>query len=149
MFRFQAVLGFGVWGEERLFRKLVRLAAYLWPLPYTLLGISAGLMLAGRFRRVDGVIEIHGPWIAGALSRFPVPAMAMTFGHVVFGQTQAALDVTRTHERVHVRQYERWGIVFIPAYLGASAFLYLRGRDGYRDNPFEVEAYAVDTPMHR
>ena len=32
----------------------------------------------------------------------------------------------------------------IPAYLGASAYLFLRGRDAYRDNPFEVEAYAVD-----
>ena len=74
--------------------------------------------------------------------------MALTFGHVVFGQTDAALDVTRTHERVHVCQYERWGIAFLPAYLGASAILYLRGKDGYRDNPFEVEAYAVDTPRH-
>jgi hypothetical protein len=27
-----------------------------------------------------------------------------------------------------------------------SAYLYLRRRDGYRENPFEIEAYAVDTP---
>ncbi len=125
-------------------RSVLRLLAYIWPLPYTLVGIGIGLILGGRFQRVEGVIEIHGPHIAAALRRFVVPALAMTFGHVVFGQTAAALDITRSHERVHVRQYERWGIVFVPAYLLASAFLYLRGRDGYRENPFEVEAYAKD-----
>lgn len=129
-------------------RFLVRLLAYAWPFPYTAGGVAIGLLLAGRFQRVDGVIEIHGPRIAGMLNRFPVSAMAMTFGHVVFGQNEAALDITRDHERVHVRQYERWGIVFVPAYLAASAVLYVRGRDAYRDNPFEVEAYAIDTPIH-
>ncbi len=127
-----------------MMRAFLRLIAYAWPLPYTLTGIGIGLVLGGRFQRVEGVIEIHGPLIAEALKRFHVPAMAMTFGHVVFGQTVAALDITRAHERVHVRQYERWGIAFVPAYLGISAYLYVRGRDGYRENPFEVEAYAVD-----
>lgn len=124
-------------------RFVVRMLAHLWPIPYTAGGVAIGLLLAGRFQRVDGVIEIHGPWIAGLLNRFPVPALAMTFGHVVFGQTEAALDITRDHERVHVRQYERWGVLFVPAYLAASGFLFLRGRDAYRDNPFEVEAYSI------
>lgn len=127
-------------------RALLRLAAYSWALPYTLTGIAIGLLLGGRFKRVEGVIEIHGPLIAAVLNRFYVPAMAMTFGHVVFGQTPAALESTRAHERVHVRQYERWGIAFVPAYLVISAFLYMRGRDGYRENPFEVEAFTVDDP---
>jgi len=129
-------------------RAILRLAAYTWPLPYTLTGIGIGLMLGGRFQKVDGVIEIQGPMIAEALSRFYVPAMAMTLGHVVLGRTAAALDVTRAHERVHVRQYERWGVVFVPTYLLISAYLYLRGRDGYLENPFEVEAHAVD-PANR
>jgi len=76
--------------------------------------------------------------------RMVIPALALTFGHVVFGQTEAALDLSRVHERVHVRQYERWGIAFVPAYLICWLILSLRGRDGYRENPFEVEAYAVD-----
>ena len=125
-------------------RAILRLLAYTWPLPYTLSGIVIGLLLCGRFRTVNGVIEIHGPFVAEALGRLYVPAMAMTFGHVVFGQSKAALDITRAHERVHVRQYERWGMLFVPAYLGVSAWLYMRGRDGYRDNPFEEEAFAVD-----
>ena len=90
------------------------------------------------------MIEIHGPLIAAALSRFIVPASAMTLGHVVLGKDPANLDRTRAHERVHVRQYERWGIVFLPAYLLLSAWLFVRGRDGYRENPFEIEAFKVD-----
>lgn len=86
-------------------------------------------------------MEIHGTRIASALNRFFVPAMAVTLGHCVLGQTKAGLDFTRVHERVHVRQYERWGPLFIPAYLFCSFILKLRGGDAYRDNPFEVEAY--------
>jgi hypothetical protein len=67
--------------------------------------------------------------------------MAMTLGHTVIGRTTAALDLSRRHELVHVRQYERWGPLFIPAYLICSLWLRLAGRDAYRDNPFEVEAF--------
>jgi hypothetical protein len=68
----------------------------------------------------------------------------MTLGHVVFGRNEVALELTRAHERVHVRQYQRWGPAFVPAYLLCFACLYLGGRDGYRDNPFEVEAFGND-----
>ena len=122
-------------------RVFLRWAAYAWPLPYTLTGIGIGLVLGGRFQRVQGVIEIHGPLIAEALTRFYVPAMAMTFGHVVFGQTESALEITRTHERVHVRQYERWGPLMGPAYLICALVLWIMGRRPYRDNPFEREAF--------
>lgn len=127
-------------------RNILRWVAYVWASPYTLSGITIGLLLGGRFRRVDGVIEIHGPLVSRVLSRLLVPALAMTWGHVVFGQNEFALNVTRRHERVHVRQYERWGPTFVPVYLLCSAWLFLRRQDGYRGNPFEVEAYAVDDP---
>jgi len=65
----------------------------------------------------------------------------MTLGHTVLGLTGAGLDVVRNHELVHVRQFERWGPFLIPAYLLASLVLWLRGRDAYHDNPFEVEAF--------
>jgi len=67
----------------------------------------------------------------------------MTWGHVILGQTAAALDFSREHELIHVRQYERWGPLFIPAYLLCSAVIWLRGGDPYRDNPFECEAYRL------
>ncbi|TWU50967.1 hypothetical protein Poly51_42600 [Rubripirellula tenax] len=123
---------------------LARAAAYAWASPYTVFGITIGLLLGGRFQRVDGVIEIHGRGIAAGLSRMLVPAMAMTLGHVVLGRDLTCLATSRKHERVHVRQYERWGIAFVPAYIAFWLVLSLRGRDGYRDNPFEIEAYAVD-----
>jgi hypothetical protein len=47
----------------------------------------------------------------------------------------------RNHERVHVRQYERWGPLFPPLYLLSSAAALVRGMDPYRDNRFEQEAF--------
>ncbi len=65
----------------------------------------------------------------------------MTLGHVVIARTIELHDLTRTHERVHVRQCERWGPLFVPAYLLASLVQWARGRNPYMDNPFEREAY--------
>jgi hypothetical protein len=74
--------------------------------------------------------------------------LAMTLGHTIVGQTAEGLRIARAHEQVHVRQYERWGPFFIPAYLLCSGYLWLRKKDSYRDNPFEVEAYSIADPHH-
>lgn len=87
-------------------------------------------------------MEVYGGLASRFLQRCPQEPIAMTLGHTVIGQTAAALDLTRRHELVHVRQYEHWGPFFIPAYLLCSLWQWLRGRDPYRDNPFEVEAFA-------
>lgn len=129
--------------------RFLRCVRYLWASPNTLAAVAAGLLLGGRFTLVDGVVEIDSKGVAKALNAMPMPAQAMTVGHVVFGQDKFALRVTRKHERVHVSQYERWGPFFIPAYLSVSMWLFAKRRDGYRENPFEVEAYAVDTPDFR
>lgn len=95
-------------------------------------------------RIVQGALEIHGG-LAGFFLRCCVPlrggASAMTLGHVVLGRDRRLLNLTRSHERVHVRQYERWGPLFIPAYGIASFILLLRGRRPYEENPFEREAF--------
>jgi hypothetical protein len=67
--------------------------------------------------------------------------MAITLGHTILGQSDASLDVAREHELVHVRQFERWGPLMGPAYLGCSLFIWLVGGRPYRDNPFERQAY--------
>jgi hypothetical protein len=122
---------------------------YLWALPNTLVGLlflPVAVCRGSGVRIVDGVIEIHGPIVAAMLRRLPISggAAAITFGHVVVGRTQRTLDLTRTHERIHVRQCERWGPAFIPAYLLASAWAGLRGRGFYLGNRFEREAYRCE-----
>lgn len=70
--------------------------------------------------------------------------MASTFGipdRQGFGQTEAAPDISHDHEMVHVRQFEQWGPMMGPAYLGCSLVLWLTGRQPYRDNPFERQAF--------
>ena len=121
---------------------------YLWASPNTALGLglaAAARLTGGGVQLVDGVVEAWGGALPSLLRRVPIGggARAMTIGHVVIARDQAALNLTRTHERIHVRQYERWGPLFLPAYFGSIAWLVLRGRDGYRDNPFEREAYAA------
>ena len=125
---------------------LLRLAVMLWASPWTLLGLLAGLAglaTGGRARRRGQVLEFYGGAVAWFLRHLPgaIAPMAMTLGHVVLGQTDAALDLAHRHEMVHVRQYERWGPLFVPAYLAWSLVLWLTGRDAYRDNPFERQAY--------
>jgi hypothetical protein len=120
--------------------------AWLWASPWTALGLAIGLLgllTGGRVQRRCGVVEFYGGAVTWLLQRFPVHPAAMTLGHVVLGCVVDGLDACRAHELVHVRQYERWGPLFIPAYLGCSAYIWLRGGDAYRDNPFEREAYAV------
>ncbi len=127
-----------------LFLKIV---AVIWTFPNTLLGLmigSLGLITGGRCQLKRGCLEFHGGLVAWGLSKLlgGSGAAAMTLGHTILGQSSKTLEMARDHEHVHVKQYERWGIFFIPAYLGSSIFLMLRGRDSYRENPFEIEAYS-------
>ncbi len=126
--------------------KVPRILKLLWALPTTCVGllfVPLALVSRGKLQLVNGVLEIHGGAVRWSLLNC-VPleggASAMTLGHVVIGLDPAALDRTRAHERVHVRQAERWGPLFIPAYLLAAAWQRLRGRDSYHDNPFERQA---------
>ncbi len=75
----------------------------------------------------------------GALAR-SLPFRGITFGHVIIAVTEEEMERLRAHERVHVRQYERWGILFFPAYLASSLWQFMRGRRAYWDNYFEVQA---------
>lgn len=124
----------------------VRVLAYLWAAPATLIGLAlAGLdrAVGGRVALHSGVVEAEGPLLAWGLTHLSLldqGASAITFGHVVLAVDAAALEYTRAHERVHVGQYERWGPLFIPLYLASSAWAAARGRHPYYDNRFEREA---------
>lgn len=130
--------------KRRWPRRKWRWLGYLWASPNTLLGLLLGLtafVAGGGVQLRAGVIEFYGGWLRWLLQRLAGDAAAMTLGHVILGQTSENLDLARQHELVHVRQYERWGPAFIPAYLACSFWLWLRRRRPYWDNPFEIEAF--------
>jgi hypothetical protein len=123
--------------------RISRALVYLWAAPTTILGIAAGVLTlcsGGRAQRRCGALEFHGGFARWFLERPVVSASAMTLGHVIIGRDPGSLDFCREHEQAHVRQVERWGGAFIPAYLLASAWAWSRGHHYYYDNWFERDA---------
>jgi len=59
--------------------------------------------------------------------------VAITFGHVIVFAIEPT-PLPWRHELVHVEQYERYGLAFLPLYL------LLYARHGYSAHPFEREA---------
>jgi hypothetical protein len=129
---------------------MLRVAVYLWALPVTLVGMLMALVARGSGgvqQRIDGVLEVAGGWPARVLLHgfpFSGPVAAITLGHVVVGVSLAALEQTRVHERVHVRQFERWGVLMVVLYPLAGVVAALRGGNPYIDNVFEREARAAE-----
>ena len=123
--------------------RLPTIARYAWTSPCTLVGlllVAPAFLFGAKARVVDGVIEIANPLFEGPSEKKLWPFRAITFGHVVIGESAADLDLLREHEHAHVRQYERWGLFFFVAYPLASLWQLLRGKRPYFDNWFEVEA---------
>jgi hypothetical protein len=131
--------------ERSRIHSALPLLKILWAFPCTLVGlvlIAIVILLRGKVRRVQGCVEAtlrkcldNCKPIEKSLSY-----RAITFGHVIIAVTEEELERLRAHELVHVRQYERWGIFFFPAYLASSLWQLLRRRRAYWDNYFEVQA---------
>ena len=114
---------------------LGRVARLAWAAPASLLG----LLLAPPFERrrfTRGVLVCEG---SSWPRRLGWKYSAITFGHVVLSVGDLD-DRTLEHELVHVRQYERWGILLWPAYGLAALWAKLRGGNAYWDNHFERQA---------
>lgn len=123
-----------------------RIWSYAWASPNTAIGLVLGLAalaFGARCQSRQGAIEFFGgrlgavfaaPWLA-------CPFRAVTLGHVILATDDRTLDCARAHEQVHVRQYELWGPLFLPAYLASSLWQLACGRRCYRDNWFERQAY--------
>jgi hypothetical protein len=114
---------------------------YLWAAPTTFVGVLAGVLTlctGGRGQVRRGTVEFHGGFARWFGERCDFSAM--TLGHVIIGRDPCCLDECRDHEQAHVRQVERWGVLFIPAYLVASVVAWWQGGDYYLDNHFERDA---------
>ena len=123
----------------------MRTLLYLWAAPASAVGLVltlAARAAGARMRVIDGTLEVAGGGIGPAIARLPrrLQFHAITLGHVIIGVDEARLAACRAHERVHVRQYERWGVLFFTLYLGSSVVQLLRRRDPYWDNHFERQA---------
>jgi hypothetical protein len=86
----------------------------------------------------QGALEFHGGFASWFADK--VGFSAMTLGHVILGRDIWCLAFCRDHEQAHVRQVERWGFAFIPAYLVASVIAWRQGGHYYHDNWFERDA---------
>ncbi|SRR6266496_872416 len=123
---------------------VVKLLKYAWVFPATFMGlIAVGLTLltGGGVRRVSGAIEAWGGFSKWFFQRALRHGCALTMGHVIIGLDEYSLNRYRDHEHVHIEQYEKWGFFFIPLYLGSSLLAWMSGKNCYKDNVFEREAY--------
>lgn len=112
---------------------MVTVLGFIWTLPNTLIGLLLGLLTFHRPRIAGGALVFDGPprgptWLLAKMHR-----SAMTAGFVVVS-SRPLEGTLLEHERHHIRQYMRWGPLFLPAYFAlAVAF-------GYRRHPFERAA---------
>ena len=132
---------------------LLKFSKLLWASPCSLVGLAlatAILLFGGRARLRSGALEItYRPSQAGCgkLSR-ALPFRGIVFGHVILAVTAEDLRSIGPHERVHVRQYERWGPLFFVAYGASSLWQLLHARSPYWYNHFEVEARELSIGQH-
>ena len=120
---------------------MLRLVRYAWAAPTTMVGILAGALTIGTGGRAQvrrGAVEFYGGFSRWLAQKWGF--RAMTLGHVIIGRDTWCLEFCRDHEQAHVRQVERWGTAFIPAYLLASLVAWWQGKDYYLDNWFELDA---------
>jgi hypothetical protein len=125
-----------------------RFSRFLWAAPCSLLGLLMGvamLLAGGRMRWVDGALEccLEQGALAAWLQRHQ-PFSAITLGHVIIALQTEDLQRLHAHERVHVKQFERWGALMLLAYPAASVWAWWQGDDPYFANCFELEAYLTE-----
>lgn len=116
-----------------------------WAAPCSIVGLLLGgwvVLLGGSAGRIEGTLEFAYRQSHAQCGRYSrkLPYRAITFGHVIVAVTEAELGRCRRHERVHVKQYERWGPFFFVAYAASSAWQLINRRRPYWDNYFEVQA---------
>jgi hypothetical protein len=133
---------------------MMAVLGFLWALPCSAVGAVLALVvmaLGGSARRAGHTLEVALAVDHAAVPRWArgLGYSAITFGHVIVGQSHEALAELRIHERVHVRQYEVLGPLFFVAYPLSSLLAWLPGRCPYRGNWFERQAVRVVADAQR
>ena len=123
----------------------MKLLGIVWAAPITLVALLVAMLLCLRHAKLRyrlGAIDCLGLPVADTLDWLPTTARvdAITLGHVIFSRDEHIATTWCAHERIHVRQYERWGIFLPLAYGIASVIAWTNGECPYRDNAFEREA---------
>ena len=131
----------------RRLRSVISLIGILWALPLSLLGVLLALpvwLAHGRIYSVSAAVPallVHGRLGDRLLARHPFgPMAAMAIGHIIIVRQHGLTPHILRHELTHVRQAACWGVLFPFAYLAASAWALLQGRQAYWHNHFEIAA---------
>jgi hypothetical protein len=130
--------------------RIIQIAKIVWASPCSMVGLlfaAIVLLAGGRVGRSSTTLEVtfrESLAPRSTLMRL-LPFRAITLGHVIIAVTRQELEQLRSHEHIHVQQYERWGPFFFVAYVASSAWQLLRGRSAYWDNCFEIEARSLST----
>jgi hypothetical protein len=90
------------------------------------------------------------PWLKPIGQRFIIPTwLAITIWRWIFAWRQLD-DAELAHELTHVKQWRANGpILYIWRYMSESSRAKKAGKDRYRDNKFEVEAYAAEDAVRK
>jgi hypothetical protein len=113
--------------------------AFLFNLPWTLVGLVLAIISLPRgirlnFKPFALIIAVHSFWWQTWLPGYGGVRASSIGAVVILGKKLLANDLE--HELVHVTQYEREP--FIHAFL----YIYQSLKYGYKNNKYEVEAYA-------
>ncbi len=87
---------------------------------------------------------IEDPRLALYLDNVPLRPYAQTLGRYVIARERVPDSIVR-HELEHVRQWSRFGPLYLPLYGLASIVAILAGGNRYLDNVFETVARARET----
>jgi hypothetical protein len=129
-------------GPKRAWRSL----RHVWrALPGDLMGLAVmrgcGIRAPSRVVDAGGVsaIVVEHPNVGRYFEMQMMPVQAQTLGRYVFARCPVP-EHTLEHEIEHIRQWQRFGPLYLPLYFGSSALALLRGRRPYWDNRFESAA---------
>jgi hypothetical protein len=114
-------------------------------LPGDMLGrfvmLGCGIPAPTRVHNASGVqaVLVEDPRVGLWFRAHAMPVTAQTLGRYVFARGPIS-DHTLAHECEHIRQWDRFGPLFLPLYFGSSTVAMFRGRRPYWDNRFEAAA---------